>query len=196
MALDDGTELARPRVASNADANVTFLKLMDPKDLPPDFVASVAGIDYTSASLKINVALSELPDFTRLPGTSAGPQHRGTIHICPRSRLHRTGLRRRQVRPAVANRRSWNARLPAVVDDTLAPPGKHLMSMFVQYAPYKLREGNWDEIKDKFADRCFDILERVRAELQALGDRPAGLDAARPGTAFRPDRRQHLSRAR
>ena len=48
--------------------------------------------------------------------------------------------------------------LPSAVDDTVAPPGQHLMSMFVQYAPYKLREGNWDELKESFADRCFDIL--------------------------------------
>src|SRR5208282_393466 len=49
--------------------------------------------------------------------------------------------------------------MASVVDNTVAPAGKHLMSMFIQYAPYKLRDGNWDEIKDKFADRCFDILD-------------------------------------
>ena len=57
---------------------------MDPSDLPADFVEAVRHIDYASARCKINVALTELPDFTRLPGNGAGPQHRGTIHICPR----------------------------------------------------------------------------------------------------------------
>src|SRR5437764_12422540 len=86
VALADGTELLAPVVASNADANVTFLKLLDPKGLPADFVDSVKAIDYASASLKINVLLSDLPDFTALPGTEGGkggPQHRGTIHLCP-----------------------------------------------------------------------------------------------------------------
>src|SRR5262249_50898168 len=82
VVLADGTEIAAPRVASNADANVTFLKLIHPEELPADFVESVRHIDYTSPSLKINVALSELPDFTALPG-GLGPHHRGTIHICP-----------------------------------------------------------------------------------------------------------------
>ena len=83
VALADGTELRAPRVASGADANVTFLKLMSNGDLPADFVDAVRHIDYASASCKINVALSELPDFSAVPGTGAGPQHRGTIHISP-----------------------------------------------------------------------------------------------------------------
>ena len=103
VALADGTEFIAPRVASNADANVTFLKLMDAKELPADFVASIRNIDYSSASLKINVALSEVPDFTALPGNTVGPQHRGTIHICPDAGYIGAGLRRRQVRPTVAN---------------------------------------------------------------------------------------------
>src|SRR5437016_2648517 len=82
VVLEDGTELLAPVVASNADANVTFLKLTDAKELPADFVAAVKAIDYSSASLKINVLLSELPDFTSRPG-APGPQHRGTIHVCP-----------------------------------------------------------------------------------------------------------------
>jgi phytoene dehydrogenase-like protein len=83
LALEDGTEFTASRVASNADCNVTFLKLMDAKDLPADFVEQVKRIDYSSASLKINVALSEVPDFKALPGNQPGPQHHGTMHICP-----------------------------------------------------------------------------------------------------------------
>src|SRR2546428_11547995 len=64
VALEDGTEFRAPRVASNADAHVTFLKLTDPVELPADFVSDVRGIDYSHASLEINAAPSELPDFT------------------------------------------------------------------------------------------------------------------------------------
>src|SRR5438045_643862 len=83
VALASGDEFHAPIVASNADANVTFLQLLDRSVLPEAFVADVERISYASASLKINVALEELPNFSALPGTEPGPQHRGTIHLCP-----------------------------------------------------------------------------------------------------------------
>ncbi|MGH7277058.1 MAG: phytoene desaturase family protein, partial [Candidatus Rokuibacteriota bacterium] len=83
VALADGDEFAARIVASNADARITFTRLLDPRLLPEAFVEAVGRISYESASLKINVALAELPDFRALPGTSPGPQHRGTIHVCP-----------------------------------------------------------------------------------------------------------------
>ncbi len=157
VALQDGTEIEAKRVASNADCNVTFLKLMDPAELPPDFVQQIRNIDYSSASLKINVALSEVPNFKALPGTGAGPQHHGTMHICPTMEyIERAYDDAKYGKPSESP--LLECTMASVVDPTVAPPGKHLMSMFIQYAPYKLKEGNWDEIKDKFADRCFDIL--------------------------------------
>ena len=160
-----GDEFHAPIVASNADANVTFLKLLDRSALPEAFVAAVERIDYASASLKINVALCELPNFTALPGAEPGPQHRGTIHLCPdQDYIERAYDDAKYGRPSADP--MLECTFPSVVDPTVAPPGKHLMSMFIQYAPYKLRDGTWDDQRDAFADRCFDILERVRAELQ------------------------------
>ena len=157
VALEDGTELRAPRVASNADLRVTFLTLLDPAELDPEFVAAVRGIDYASASLKINVALSELPDFTCLPGTMPGPQHRGTIHIAPTLEyIERAYDDAKYGRPSASP--VLECTIPSVVDPTVAPPGKHLMSLFVQYAPYALRDGGWDDRKEAFADRCFDLL--------------------------------------
>jgi phytoene dehydrogenase-like protein len=157
VVLEDGTEITASRVASNADAHVTFLKLMDSSTLPADFVAAVRAIDYTSPSLKINVALSELPNFSCLPGASAAPHHRGTIHISPTlDYIERAYDDAKYGRPS--EHPILECTLPSVADPTIAPPGKHLMSMFVQYAPTTLRSGNWDEVKDKFADRCFDVL--------------------------------------
>src|SRR5213083_3602612 len=85
VALLDGTEFSAKRVASNADCNVTFLKLVDERELEPEFIAAVKSIDYASASLKINVALSELPDFTAVRGSGLPPNGhlRGTIHVAP-----------------------------------------------------------------------------------------------------------------
>ncbi len=157
VVLEDGTELRARVVVSNADANVTFLKLMSPEELPGEFVESIRAIDYTSPSLKINVALSELPDFKAWPGREPGPQHRGTIHICPTfDYLERAYDDAKYGRPSESP--ILECTIPSVVDPTVAPPGRHLMSMFIQYAPTYLRGASWDDVKEKFADRCFDIL--------------------------------------
>src|SRR5207249_352284 len=134
-----------PMVASNADANVTFLKLTDPKELPAEFVAAIKTIDYDSASLKINVQVSELPNFTARPRGAdatplAGAHHRGTIHICPDfDTLERAYDDAKYGEPSRTP--VLECTIPSVMDDTLAPAGTHLVSMFVQYAPYKLRSG-------------------------------------------------------
>ncbi len=158
VALASGDEFFAPIVASNADARVTFLTLLDRDLLPEVFVADVERISYASASLKINVALGELPSFHALPGMEAGPQHRGTIHICPdQDYIERAYDDAKYGRPSVQPVIEFQ--LPSVVDPTVAPEGRHLMSMFIQYAPYELRDGSWDDQRDAFANRCFDIVD-------------------------------------
>lgn len=168
VALADGSEILAKRVASNADANVTFLKLLDSKELPDDFVAAVRAIDYSSPSLKINVALSELPNFTAYPTPadgSPGPQHRGTIHICPTlDTIERAYDDAKYGRPSQVP--ILECTIASAVDNTLTPPGKHVMSMFVQYAPNRLAEGTWDDQKEAFADRCFDLLEQYAPNIK------------------------------
>src|SRR5436309_15148646 len=73
VALEDGTEFQARQIVSNVDAHVTFLQLLEERELPDEFVAAVSGIDYASASLKINVALSQLPDFTAVRGRDLPP---------------------------------------------------------------------------------------------------------------------------
>ncbi len=156
VALANGDEYQARVVASNADANVTFNRLLDPRLLPPDFAEAINRIGYESASLKINVALAELPKFKAAP--AEGTTHlRGTVHICPdQDYIERGYDDAKYGRPS--RDPILECTLPSVVDPTVAPPGKHLMSLFIQYAPYKLKEGNWDDLKDRFADRCFDLL--------------------------------------
>jgi len=156
--LADGECFRSSKVASNADCHVTFRKLLEPGLLPGDFDAAIDRIDYSSASLKINVALSELPDFKCLPGKTAGPHHRGTIHICPdQDYIERAYDDAKYGRPSKDP--ILECTIPSVVDPSVAPPGKHLMSMFIQYAPYKLRGTTWDAERERFADRCFEILD-------------------------------------
>jgi phytoene dehydrogenase-like protein len=162
VALANGDDYLAPVVASNADAHVTFQKLLDPAVLPAEFAAAVERINYDSASLKINVALAELPHFRACPGradTDGGTNFhlRGTIHICPDlDTIERAFDDAKYGRPS--QQPILECTIPSVVDPTVAPPGKHLMSMFIQYAPYKLKGGTWDELRDSFADRCFDLL--------------------------------------
>ena len=96
-----------------------------------------------------------------LPGTEPGPQHRGTIHICPdQDYIERAFDEAKYGLPST--RPILECTIPSVVDPTVAPPGQHLMSMFIQYAPYKLRGATWDQLRDSFADRCFDLLNEYR----------------------------------
>jgi phytoene dehydrogenase-like protein len=158
VVLKDGTEISARRVASGADAHVTFLKLLQGTDLPPDFLQAVRNIDYSSASLKINISLSELPDFKALPGSEPGLQHRGTIHISPTMEY----IERAYDTAKYGSPSEYpiiEATIPSVLDDTLAPPGKHVMSMFTQYFPYKLAPGlSLQDEKEKYAERCFDLM--------------------------------------
>ncbi len=166
VALTNGDEVKAPVVASNADAHVTFTRLLDPKQLPEDFVQAVRRIDYRSASLKINLALSELPSFLACPGTEPGPQHRGTIHICPDLEYIEGAYDDAKYgRPS--DRPVLECTIPSVVDPSVAPPGSHLMSMFVQYAPYTLRGATWDQIRERFADCCVDLLTEYAPNFKA-----------------------------
>lgn len=160
VALSNGDEYSARCVASNADCNVTFNKLLGREFLTPDFADAIDRISYASASAKINVALERLPNFSALPGVEAGPQHRGTVHLCPDQdfieRAYDDAKYGKPSREPVVE-----CTIPSAVDPTVAPPGKHLMSMFVQYAPYAVDGGAWTAAaKESFADSCFDVVER------------------------------------
>ena len=154
-------------VASSVDANLTFNHFLSPDALPADFLRAVSHIDYSSATTKINLALRELPDFTALPGASIAPHHRGTIHICDSIEwLERAYDDAKYGRPS--QRPILELTLPSSLDRTLAPDGRHVMNMFVQYTPYHLADGQrWDDIKESFADRCIDLLAEFAPNIRA-----------------------------
>ncbi len=158
--LADNTVLEAPVVASSVDAHLTFEKFLDPSVLPESFRAAVSRIDYASASAKINLALAEPPRFTSAMCTGVGPHHHGTIHIGETMEtIERAYDDAKYGRPS--SEPILEITMPTSVDETIAPPGKHLLSMFVQYAPYRLAGGlHWDDIKEDFADRCVQLLGR------------------------------------
>ncbi len=167
VVLTNGDELGARVVASNLDCHATFEVLVGPDHLPPSFLSDIRRIDYSSASAKINVALEALPNFSAYPGKQAGPQHRGTIHLCPDlDFVERAYDDAKYGRPSAEP--VIECTIPSSLDATVAPPGKHLMSMFCQYAPYRLKNGRWDEAaKAAFADRCFDVVERYAPGFKA-----------------------------
>jgi len=156
--LSDGTEIAADVVASSVDAHLTFERFLPSDALPADFLDAVGRIDYRSASAKVNLALSEPPRFT---GTEPGiqPHHHGTIHIGPSiDYIERAYDDAKYGRPS--NEPVLEITLPSSVDQKIAPEGQHVMSMFVQYAPYELAEGTWDDQREAFGDRCVEMLAR------------------------------------
>ncbi|MDA0657950.1 MAG: NAD(P)/FAD-dependent oxidoreductase [Planctomycetota bacterium] len=157
--LLDGSFLRTDVVASSIDASQTFLRLMDQNELPETFRESISRISYASASAKINLALSELPEFRASPGKGLQAYHRGTIHISPTMDYLELAYDDAKYGRPSANP-ILEITLPSSVDDSLAPPGQHVMSIFVQYAPYRLAAGSWDEHRESFGDRCIELLSR------------------------------------
>lgn len=159
VSLSDHTVIDAAVVASSADAHVTFERLCAPDELPPAFRKAVARIDYSSASAKINLALSEPPNFRADPSRGIADHHRGTMHICPTlDTIERAFDDAKYGWPSTEP--VLELTMPSSVDRTIVPDGKHVMSIFVQYAPYRLAGRSWDEIKEDFADRCIELLAR------------------------------------
>lgn len=159
VVLANGDEYSAGKVVSCLDAQVTFLRLLDVRLLPSAFVESVRHLDYSSASCKINLALAEVPNFTCLPGATPGPQHRGTIHISPdRTYIEKAFDCAKYGR--ISDDPVIEATIPSSLDDSLTPKGRHVMSMFTQYFPYKLapEAGSLEENKKRYAERCIDIM--------------------------------------
>jgi phytoene dehydrogenase-like protein len=167
VVLQDGAEIGAGIVASNADPKRTFLNLLAGDTVPDDFRREVEGIRTEGVAMKINLALGGLPDFRARPGTSPGPQHRATIHIGPTmDYIDRAWADAQAGRPSA--RPFLEVTIPTTYDPDLAPSGRHLMNIFVQYAPYRLAEGSWDEIKETYADRVVGTLAEYAPNLPDL----------------------------
>lgn len=166
VVLENGDELPAPIVASNLDPKLTFLKMLEPKDLEPGFRSSIEHFRVEGTSLKVNLALSGLPDFTALPGTP-GPQHGATMHLCPS-----IDYVERAWDDAKYGRPSHNPLIemtcPTIYDPDLAPAGRHIMGIFLQYAPYTLRDTHWDDLREPYGDRVLDVISEYAPNMRSI----------------------------
>jgi phytoene dehydrogenase-like protein len=144
VVLGDGEVIRAKRVISNADPRHTFTKLVQPSDLNPEFSRKIANIKFKGACAKVHLALGALPDFTSLPG--GGHHLNGVISISPSIEYLERAYDDAKY-GGVSQKPYLEVVIPSVTDPSLAPPGKHLMSVLVQYAPYSLRDGKWDDVR-------------------------------------------------
>ncbi len=161
VVLADGSPVEARVVLSNADPRCTFQGLVDPAALPEDFAADVARLDFRSPSLKINLALDALPRFRGREGEPPGPEHAGTVHLGAAdldaldASFAAAEAGRLPERPMV------EMTLPSALDPSLAPPGRHVASMFVQHVPWQPAGSSWDAERDAFADRVLALVDEV-----------------------------------
>ncbi|MCS7024512.1 MAG: NAD(P)/FAD-dependent oxidoreductase [Bryobacteraceae bacterium] len=167
VVLAGGEEIDAPILASNLDPKRTFLELIEPEHLPEEFLARIRQFRMEGTSCKINLALGGLPDFVALPGTPA-PHHRATMHICPDlDYVERAWDDAKYGRPS--QRPLLEMTVPTMYDPSLAPAGKHIMGIFLQYAPYTLRGGDrWDQLREPFADRVIDLIAEYAPNIKQI----------------------------
>jgi phytoene dehydrogenase-like protein len=147
VALEDGSELVAPCVLSNADPVTTYGKLVSPADLPASLAARIAAWKIEGCSLKLNLALGELPNFIARPGnTEPLPHHRATIHVAPSIDYLQTAHDDARA-TGVSRAPMLECFMQTPTDPSLAPAGKHLLSIFAQYYPYHRTDGPWDDAK-------------------------------------------------
>src|SRR5207253_10888885 len=145
VVLADGEEVRGAVISSSVDPKQTFLKMIEPDELPGEFLEEVRHYKFRGSSGKVNLALDALPNFKCLPG--AGAHLRGAISISPAMNYMERAYD--DAKYGQYSRRPYiDMVIPSLTDPSVAPPGKHVLSCFVQYAPYKLAAGTWDEQRE------------------------------------------------
>ena len=165
VALANGDEVHARAVSSSLDPRRTFLDLVDENELPGDLVRGVRAFRFRGSSAKINLALDAAPDFACMPGH--GPHLRGAVSISPSIDYLERAYD--DAKYGDYSRRPYiDIVVPSAIDPAMSPPGKHVMSCFVQYAPYELREGTWDERREAFGDTVVDTLAEYIPNLKDI----------------------------
>jgi len=163
VVLENGDELRARTVVSSLDPRRTFLSLVGHEALPDEFVADIRRYKFRGSSGKVNLALDELPNFTCMPGV--GPHLRGAISISPSIEYLERAYD--DAKYGEFSREPYmDIIIPSMIDPHMAPPGKHVMSIFVQYAPYHVTGGWSDDKREAFGDAVIDTLTKYAPNLK------------------------------
>jgi len=163
VVLKDGTELSARAVVSNADPRTTFLRLVDPVDLDPNFLLKMRNYRAIGTVAKINLALDGLPNFAGVDQSKLT----GRIQVGPEIDYLERAFDASKYGEFAAEP-YLDITIPTLTDPSLAPSGKHVMSIHVQFAPYKLREGDWNTRGQEFADTVINHLSSFAPDLKDL----------------------------
>ncbi len=167
VGLESGEEIPASIVLASTDVRRTFLGLLEPGTLDRDFEDEVRRFKFRGSSGKVNLAVDALPDFACLPGR--GEHLRGAISLSPSTE---------EMEQAYDDAKygRWSRRpyvdmiIPTLVDPSMAPPGKHVISCFVQYAPYQLAPelGSWDDNREAFGDTVVDRIAEFAPNIREI----------------------------
>ena len=165
--LADGTPIEARCVVANVNPKMLYLSLIDERELDADFVSRIRNFKCGSATFRINVALAGLPDFSALPGCDVQEHHQSGIIMAP-------SLAYMERAYFDARTHGWSREpvvemlIPSTVDDTLAPPGSHVASLFCQHFSYDLPAGkSWDDCKEQAADLVIATVDRYAPNFKA-----------------------------
>src|SRR6478672_3740579 len=166
VALSNGDEIYGKVISSSVDPRLTFINFIDDGNLPGDFLNEVRRYKFRGSSGKVNLALDALPDFKCMPGP--GAHLRGAISVSPSVDYMERAYD--EAKYGMFSHRPYiDMVIPSLTDPSVAPPGKHVMSCFVQYAPYKLKPGlNWDELKEDFGNTVIDTVAEHAPNLKNI----------------------------
>jgi phytoene dehydrogenase-like protein len=165
VVLENGDYLTATAVSSSVDPNLTFLKMVGAEHLPGEFVEDVRRYKFRGSSGKVNLALDALPDFVCRPGP--GAHLRGAISISPgvdymERAYDEAKYGRFSKRPYI------DMVIPSLTDPSVAPPGKHVMSCFVQYAPYHLKDASWDDQREAFGNTVINTIAEYAPNIRDI----------------------------
>jgi phytoene dehydrogenase-like protein len=165
VVLSSGEEIQAKVIVSGVDPKRTFLKMVGPGHVDAEFTNQVKNFKIRGSSAKVNLALDALPNFTSMPGE--GPHLSGAISISPS--LDYIERAYDDAKFGDFSRRPYmDIILPSMLDPSMAPPGKHVMSIFVQYAPYHLKHGTWEEKREAFGDTVIETLSEYAPNLKNI----------------------------
>ena len=165
VVLESGEEITARTVVSGLDPRRTFMQLVGENELPDEFTADIKRFKFRGSSAKVNLALDGLPDFTCMPGV--GPHLRGAMSISPSMDYVEHAYD--DAKHGEFSRQPYmDIVLPSMIDPAMAPPGKHVMSIFVQYAPYRVNGGWSDAKREALGDAVVNTLERFAPNIKKI----------------------------